>query len=241
MSAFTDRTLGRLVGVLFIVASVAAIIGGSLLLPLQSDDYLAEVAAAEGQVVTGALIELVLVLSVLGIAALLLPVLRRHNEGLAVGYLATRTLEAVLLAAAAVSALVVLSLGRGHGTGEAGVSALGDALLATRDWTYLLGSLVALGISTLILNALLRGARLVPGWLTVWGLVGGALVLLRGVIEAYGVDLSGAVQAVLAAPIGVQEMVLAGWLIIRGFDTSHLPDGPAAPSVHDRAMAGSSG
>jgi hypothetical protein len=55
----------------------------------------------------------------------------------------------------------------------------------------------------------------VPRWLAWWGLIGGCLLLLRGVVELYG-SLPPAAQAVCAAPIGVQEMVFAGWLIVRG-------------------------
>ncbi|NIT77684.1 MAG: DUF4386 family protein, partial [Thermoplasmata archaeon] len=89
---------------------------------------------------------------------------------------------------------------------------LGDSLLATRDWTYLIGSLVMLGVSALILNSLLYQSRLVPAWLSLWGLLGGGLIVLRGLAEMYGADLSGLMQGVFAGPIAIQEMVLAVWL-----------------------------
>ncbi|NIT77683.1 MAG: DUF4386 family protein, partial [Thermoplasmata archaeon] len=89
---FAPRTTGRIVGVLFILASATAIVGGSLLLPLSEPDYLAATAAAEGQVVSGVLLELVLVMSVIAIAAMLYPILKRQNDGLALGYLGARTL-----------------------------------------------------------------------------------------------------------------------------------------------------
>ncbi len=219
---FAPRTTGRIVGVLFILASATAIVGGSLLLPLSEPDYLAATAAAEGQVVSGVLLELVLVMSVIAIAAMLYPILKRQNDGLALGYLGARTLEGILLLAAAVSGLVVLSLGRDSATGTAGIQPLGDSLLATRDWTYLIGSLVMLGVSALILNSLLYQSRLVPAWLSLWGLLGGGLIVLRGLAEMYGADLSGLMQGVFAGPIAIQEMVLAVWLIVKGFDTGQL-------------------
>jgi hypothetical protein len=74
-------------------------------------------------------------------------------------------------------------------------------------------------VSALILYPLLLRSRVVPAWLSVWGLLGGLLLLGRTVVEMYGTDLSGAAQALLTAPIGVNEMVLAVWLIIRGFGT----------------------
>jgi hypothetical protein len=100
-------------------------------------------------------------------------------------------------------------------------------MLVVRDWTYLLGSLVFLGVGGLVLYTLLYRSRLVPVWLSAWGLIAAALILGRGLIESFGVELSGVVQGILAAPIAIQEMVLAVWLIVKGFDMSRLVDRPA--------------
>ncbi len=212
----TYKTTARIVGVLFIVASATAIIGGSLLLPITETDYLSATAAAQGQIVSGVLLEMILVMSVIGIAVMIYPVLKRQNEGLALGYIGSRTLEATLLLAAAMSALFVLSVST-DAAGAAGVAAVGDTLLAVREWTYLIGSVVMLGVSALILNGLLLRSRVVPWWLSAWGLIGGALILVRGLIEMYGTEFSGAMQGVFAGPIAIQEMVLAIWLIVKGF------------------------
>jgi len=233
---FSYRTIARVVGVLFIVASATAIAGGLLLLPLSEPDYLASAAAAESQVVSGVLLELVLVMSVIAIAVMFYPVLKRRNDGLALGYVGARTMEGILLLAAAVSGLVVLSVGSEYGAATAGVQPVGDSLLAIRDWTYLIGSLVMLGVSALILNGLLYRSRLVPAWLSIWGLFAGGLIALRGLVEMYGIDLSGVTQGLLAAPIAIQEMVLALWLIIKGFDTRHLPGLPRETDASDPAL-----
>lgn len=79
------------------MATVTSIIGGSLLLPLDDQNYLIDVAAHENQIILGVLLELILALSVVGIAALLLPVLKPHGEGIAVGYVAVRTVEATFI------------------------------------------------------------------------------------------------------------------------------------------------
>lgn len=233
---FSHRTIARVVGVLFIVASATAIAGGSLLLPLTEPDYLTTTTVGEGQIVSGVLLELVLVLSVIAIAVMIYPVVRRQNEGLALGYVGARTVEGMLLLAAAVTGLVVLSLGQEYGSaGTAQIQALGDSLLAVRDWTYLIGSLMMLGVSALILNSLLYRSRLVPAWLSLWGLIGGGLILARGLAEIYGLDFTGLMQGVLAAPIAIQEMVLAVWLIVRGFDMGRLsPPEPSTPATRDR-------
>lgn len=224
----SHTAIARAVGVLFIVATATAIAGGSLLLPLAESDYLAAAADAPNQIVSGVVLEFVLVLAVIAIAALIHPVLKRHDDGLAIGYVAARTLEGILLLAASVSALLVLSLADQHG-GTPGVEALGDSMLAAREWTLLLGSLVMLGVSALILNTVLLRSALVPAWLALWGLVGGGLILVRGMIELYGVEFSGLLQGVFAAPIALQEMVFAVWLIMRGFDPAGLQPRIGAP------------
>lgn len=225
----THRATARSVGVLFIVATAASIIGGSLVMALLDDpDYLTEVAAHEGQLILGVLLEFVLALSVIGIAALLLPVLRPHGEGSAAGYLAVRIVEATFILAASTSALLVLALGRDVGsTGADGASAVGSALLSAREWTYLVGTLLVFGVSAVILNTQLYRSRLVPAWLSLWGLVGGLLLLAYAVIEMVGVEAALPPQ-LLAAPIGLQEMVLAVLLIWKGFtprSVTEVPDG----------------
>lgn len=216
------RGSARTIGVLFIVASVTAVVGGSLVsLPLEEPDYLAAVAAKDAQVVTGVLLLMVQVVAVIGIAVMFFPVLKRRNEGMALGFVGARTIEAVLVVAGAVTALSVLTLSREYGqTGGTGVEVLGDTLVAAYDWIYLLGPMLFFSVSALVLYALLYQARLVPAWLSIWGLVGGVLLLVRTVLEMYGVEVTGMVQGLLTAPIGINEMVLAVWLIVKGFNTS---------------------
>ncbi|MGD2044107.1 MAG: DUF4386 domain-containing protein [Acidimicrobiia bacterium] len=224
----TYKRNARIAGGLFILATVLAIVGGSLLLPLDEPAYLTGAASAESQIVLGALLEIVMAVSVVGIAVMLFPVLRRQDEGLGLGYVGARVLEAVLLGAAAISSLVILTLGVEFG-GEA--QGLGDLMLTVRDWTYLLGSLVFLGLGGLVLYTLLYQSRVVPAWLSVWGLLAAVLIMARGLLEAFGVELSGVVQGVLAAPIAIQEMVLAVWLIVKGFDMSAFMDRTAEKKV----------
>lgn len=217
----TYRTNARIIGGLFILATVLAIVGGSLLLPLDEPGYLVEAANGESQIVLGALLEILMAVSVVGIAVMFYPVLKRQDEGLGLGYIGARILEAVLLVTAAIASLVILTLGLDFG---AEALALGDLMQVVRDWTYMLGSLAFLGVGGLVLYTLLYRSRLVPRWLSMWGLLAAVLILARGLFEAFGMDLSGVVQGVMAAPIAIQEMVLAIWLIVKGFDMSAFAD-----------------
>lgn len=214
---FTDRVTARIVGALFFVGTVTAIVGGGLVAPTTESDGVADLAGSKGQIVTGALLEMVLALSVVGIAVVIYPVLNRRNEGLALGYVGVRILEAVLLLTATTSGLLLLSVSQDHGEDGTSVQATSDLVLASREWTYLIGSVVLPGVGGLILYSLLLRSALVPRWLAVWGLAGAALVLFEGLLEMYQLDVPVAVQAVLVAPIALNEMVLAVVLIARGF------------------------
>lgn len=234
------RGTARAVGVLFIVATVVSLIGGALVVePLDAPDYLVQVSAHEGQIVVGVLLEFILALAVIGIGALLLPVLRPYGEGLAVGYVAVRTLEAAFILMASTTALLVVALGQDWGSAAAvGVEPVGSALLSAREWTYFLGTMPLLGVSAVILNTLLYRSRLVPGWLSLWGLVGGLLLLTYAGAELVGIEAPFPLQ-LLAAPIALQEMVLAVWLITKGFTPPAPPPAPAPVPVGDaRSQSG---
>ena len=226
------RTTARVVGVLFIVATVTAIVGGGLVMAaLDAPDYLVQAAAHQGQVVAGVALEFILALSVIGIAALLLPVLRPHGEAMAVGYLAVRTLEAAFILMATTTALLVLAMGQDGGSAIAsGVQPVGGVLLSAREWTYFVGTMPLFGVSAVILNTVLHRSRLVPAWLSLWGLVGGVLLLAYAGAELLGVESAVPLQ-LLAAPIALQEMVLAVWLIAKGFTRSAPPPTHAVGGV----------
>ena len=217
------KSTARAIGILFIIASAAAIIGGTMALPATEPDFLSEAAGSETRVVIGLILELVLALAVFGMAALFFPILKKQHEGMALGYVATRTLEGVLIAAGTVSAALMLALSKGFGPDGTveGVEPLAEVLFAAREWTYWLGPMAVFSVSALILNWLLYRSRVVPTWISIWGFIGGVLLLTSAVLEMFGQAL-GWWQAVFTIPIGVNEMVLAVWLIIKGFDMSHL-------------------
>ena len=98
---------------------------------------------------------------------------------------------------------------------------LGTLLLAERDWTFLLGPVIVFSLNSLILNYLLYQSRLVPRFISVWGLIGATMLLasgLLGMFDIYSIEST----VFLAAPIGVNEMVLAVWLIAKGFNSSAI-------------------
>jgi len=216
------------VGVLFVVASAATIAGGVLALPVDDAHALRDLSGQHGRVITGALLELVLVAAVVAIAAMLFGVLRRFHEGVALAYLAARTLEGVALLGGAMAAMVAVALSDRAGVGSS--ESVASLVVETRTWSVDVGSLILFGAGAVLLYSVLYRARLVPTWLSAWGLIGAVLILARGVLRVYEVDLSAPVEGLLTAPVGVNEMVLAAWLIVKGFATS------GRPSIDDGAV-----
>lgn len=214
------------VGILFILCSAAAILS---IVPLGSAvgapvDF-AMLAANDARVVLTALIEFVWAASGMGIAIGLYPVLRRFSPALAFGAVTGRVVENVFVLLGTLSLLVLLTVSQ-QAVGSGAASAFqvsGDTLVAVRDWVHGFVAMIPFGIGSLLYNYVLYRSRLVPWWLSGWGLVAVVLslcaALYAGFTQQFGFTT---VNSVLSAPIGLQEMVLAVWLIVKGFSTPAL-------------------
>ncbi|WP_329485996.1 DUF4386 domain-containing protein [Kitasatospora sp. NBC_01246] len=237
----TDRRKGIAAGVLFLVTEVAAVAGLTLYRPLlDGTDYVLG-AGADNRVLLGALCEVVLALAVAGTGVTLFPVLRRRHEGLALGYVCVRLLEAVVIVLGLVSVLAVVTLRReAPAASDAGASSFAvaaKALIAVHDWTFLLGPNLILGVNTLMLAVLLHRTGAVPRVITVLGLVGGPLICASAVAVLFGryAQLSGPGTAA-AVPVFAWELSLAGWLVLRGFRGASVGAGEfAAPALDAEA------
>jgi hypothetical protein len=216
----TYRKTAIAVGILYIIATAVSLLSSALANgALDAPDYLARAGADGDRLIAGALLLIAGGVACVLIAALLFPVLRRFGEGAALGLAGIRILEAVTLFVSALSMLLLVSAGRdfaaaGGSAAAAGLVSSGSLLHALNEWAFPLNPIV-FGLGGMLLYGLLYRSRLVPRWLSVWGLVGVVLVFAYGLLRMYG----GGSMA-LAVPIGVQEMVLAGWLIVKGLDFS---------------------
>jgi hypothetical protein len=226
----SDRRTAIVVGALFIVATVASILGSIALgSVLDGSGYLINFPASESQVTLAVLLFLVAASSAFATAFLLFPILRRHSEGLAAGYVGVRGFENVFYVAGAVGLLIMLTVSQNSVAGSPDLPLLGDALLALHDWSVLIGTLIFFGLGSLILNYVLYQSSLVPRWLSLWGIVGAVLVFSYGLLGIFGVDTGlGSPFMLLAMPIALQEMVFAVWLIAKGFNR---------PAVHSDQTA----
>ncbi|NND02108.1 MAG: DUF4386 domain-containing protein, partial [Acidimicrobiia bacterium] len=135
-----------------------------------------------------------------------------------------------------ISSLLLLTLSRDfleNGSGDsAAFGPSGALLLEARMWTDALGTAIVFGVSALILYGLMYQSELVPRWLSVWGFIGAVLVIAAGMRGLYGHSPSSTVSVILTAPIGIQEMVLAVWLIVKGF-TTPMSTTTISPSIPD--------
>ncbi len=222
----SNKKTARIVGQLFIAATVFSILGGLFIGPTLDDpDYLVKVSANENQVLIGVLFELVAAGAVAGTAIALFPIFKKHNEALALGYVAGRSIEGVFIIVSAIGALSLLTLSREYVAGAPDASnfkTLGTVLLAERDWNFLVGPNLVFSLNALIVSYLLYQSRLVPRWLSAWGLIGAPLILGAGLLIMFGLPRSSPLSLLLAAPIALFEMVLAVWLIVKGLNSSAI-------------------
>lgn len=237
----THRKTEIAVGGFFITATVASIAGSAALgSALDGTDYLVGLADHEARVIGAVLLFLTAATSAFATAFLLFPILRRHAEGLAAGYVGLRAFENLLYVVGTVALLMMLTVSQSGtlDTTPGGLAIVGTALLALHDWSVSIGTLMFFGVGGTILSYVLYRSVLVPRWLSGWGLVAALMAFAYGLVGLFGADTGlGSPWMLLAMPIAFQEMVFAGWLIIRGLDRGSVTPAPSeqhlsAPEVH---------
>jgi len=215
----SDRRTGIVVGALFIVATVGSILGSVALgSVLDGPSYLGNIAASETQVLVAVLLFLIAASAAFATAFLLFPILQRHSEGLAAGYVGIRGFENVFYVAGVIGLLIMLTVSQ-NGVAGSPDPVLGVALLALHDWSVSIGTLIFFGLGAVTLNYVLYQSSLVPRWMSVWGIIGAVSVFAYGLLGIFGVDTGlGSPFMLLAMPIALQEMVFAVWLMVKGFN-----------------------
>ena len=217
-----NKKTARIVGILFIIGTVAGVLSYIFAGPVLDDpDYLVEVSTKENQIIIGALLILIMGFALAMVPVLLFPIFKKHNEALALGAVVFRgTLEAVTYIASAIVWLLLLALSREYVITEAPdvsyFQTTGTLLLEAGDWISHIVSIV-FSLGALMIYYLFYQTKLIPRWLSVWGIIGGILYLAVPLLGMFGSALD-----ILMAPLAVQEMVLALWLIVKGFNSSAI-------------------
>lgn len=215
----TTRPNAVAAGVFFLVAFAAAIAGLALYQPALSDPGYVLGAGADGQVLLGGFLELLLAGSCIGTGVALYPVVKRYGPSVALGYVCGRLLEAAIICMGIVATLSLVSLRQDAPAGDdEALTTAARTLIALHDWTFLLGPGLVIGVNSMLLAWLMLRSRLVPAWIARLGLAGGALVLASSTAVLFGLYAQkSAVALVAAIPVAAWELCLAVRLIVTGF------------------------
>ncbi|TFD47015.1 DUF4386 domain-containing protein [Cryobacterium frigoriphilum] len=219
------RKTSLVAGVLYLITFVS-IPTLALFAPALAPGYLTG-PGPDTPVLIGGVLEVIVALAGIGTALALYPVVRRQNEGLALGFVAARTLEAALIFVGVVTLLAVVTL-RQAGVGADG-AITAQALVALREWTTLLGQGFIPAMNALLLGTLLYRSRLVPRILPLVGLVGAPLLVASdiGVLFGFWEPVS-TVTGLAVIPIALWELSLGVWLVAKGFRPSPITAGLTA-------------
>ncbi len=216
------RRTAVITGVVFIIATVAPLLTSALVPVLTGANYLTDLSANANRVAAGALLYIIGYFACAGISVVMYPVLKKWNEGLALGSVIFRTIETAFYMVGVVSLLSLLTLGQQFTTAGAAdrtsLQVIGGSLVSVRDHAGLL-AVFAFCLGAMMYYYLFFQSRLIPRWLSGFGIVAIILMLTACVLSLFsGNRITSYIP--LAAPTFLQEMVLAFWLIIKGFNPS---------------------
>ena len=221
------RKYSRAAGIFYLItfaASMPAVF--YFLAPILTDPNYIVGPGADARVAMGCLLDVITALAGIGSAVAVFPVVRRQNEGLALGFVTSRMFEAAVIMIGVVSLLAVVTL-RQEFAGAAGVdqSALlssGHALVAVRDWTFQFGPNLAASINAILFGTLLYRSRLVPRAIPTLGLIGAPLLLAVTLATGLGFIPASSALFGLAVPVALWEVSVGTWMLVKGFTRSPL-------------------
>ena len=218
----TNRRTAVWVGIFFIIGTVSGVLSEVNLGPFLGDqDYLANIAANENKIILGALFILTMGFTLTMVPVLLYPIFKKYNHALALAAVVFRgALEAVVYMALAALWLMLLTLSQEFslaGSSETGMfQHLGVLFTKTETWLAHIVSIV-FSLGALMIYWIFYRTKLIPRWLSGWGLIGGLLYFVAPIVGLFGTDLG-----FLMLPLAVQEMAMALWLITKGFEPTAI-------------------
>ncbi len=225
----SHRKTAVLVGILFIIGTVSGILSGVVTVPLRTGaGYPLNVDAGETQWIAGTLLVLLMGLALAMVPVLLYPIFRKHSEILAFGSVLFRgVFEAICEMLLVISMFLLLTVSELYGKSGAGdasnLQTLGSVLIGAGEWIQMIGGIV-FSVGTLMIFMMFFETRLIPRWLSGWGVLGAVLYFTANIVSIFGplhiapLIESGVGQ--LMIPTAMQEMVFAVWMIVKGFNPS---------------------
>ena len=233
------RKIAVITGVVFIIATAAGFAATALTPDLTGTDYLTRFSAHPNQVAAGALLYLIADFACVGIAIAMYPVMKGSNSGLALGSVVFRALEAVFYIVGVVSLLSLLTLGQQFTTAGAAdrtsLQAIGDLLVNVHSHAALV-AVFAFCLGVFMYYYLFFQSRLIPRWLSGFGIVAIILMMAACMMALFsGNHITSYIP--LEFPIFLQEMVLAVWLIVKGFNPSAFASGATKTATNELLSA----
>lgn len=189
-----------------------------------------------GGVPTGALFEVLTALGGVATAVALYSVAKRYSHRAALGFVTTRVLEAAMIFVGVISIMSVYVLREdvagATGADASALSAIGQALVAMHDWTFLLGPGLMAALNALLIGSVMYRSQLVPRWVPRLGLIGAPLLLASNTAVLFGVwdQVSGPAMA-LTMPIAVWEMSFGVYMAVKGFRSTAVRSSAAQTSA----------
>src|ERR1035437_6738851 len=219
-----------LTGVFLLLGTVVGVIGlGVVLEQLNSaTDSLTVYGESETRVAVASLVELFTGVVLVGMAIAVYPVLKKFSPSAAIAYIGARLLEGVIYIILVLSMLALAGLGRDYiaagSPSDSYFQVAGGLLLVVPDWAgHGILDVAIFPLGAVILYAVFYRVEFVPRWLSVWGQAGAVLYWVAGFLVMFHfIAPLESVHVMLQAPLGLQEVVLAIWLMAKGFNASAL-------------------
>ena len=222
------RKTATIVGVLFIIGTVSGALSAAIGKPiLTAQDYLTRISANEGQIIIVTLLQFIMGVACAGIGLALYPILKKYSEGLAIGSVGFRIIEGVLDIVGAISLVALLALSQEFAKAGSPDSSYfqtaGVLINAGTGWLNNVAVLLSWCIGALMYYSVFYQYKLVPRWLSGWGLVGITLTIITSLLVMFRlIPPFGTIQVVANLPIALQEMVFAVWLIAKGVNPTAI-------------------
>jgi hypothetical protein len=229
----TNRLDAVVVGILFIIGTVTGVIAASIESPiLGAADYLVKISANQGIITTVAFIKFIMAISCAGIGIALYPIIKKYREGQAVAVVGFRVIEGMIQVMSGVFTISLLSLGqefvKAGAADPASFQTIGTIIKAGSNWMNNGPMLICWCIAAFLYYSVFYQYKIVPRWLSGWGLVGITLTILSSIwITLTNMPGFDTLQTAANLPIFLQEMVFAVWLIVKGYSSSTAAHQPA--------------
>lgn len=217
-----------LIGIFYILAAVSSVIAVILYEPIMTESFYEVVQnGQETTVLWGAVMDLILLVSAVGTTSFLAPYLKRVDPQLALAYFGGRFMEAVFIGLGLASILVLISLSQAFAAGQVSdtgaLIAQGYAFQGMHRWIMVLGPNFMLGINTFLYSLLFSRSKLIPKNLAYFGMLTAVLVFISGFLDMFGIiEPWSTLKGLIALPVGVYEISLAVYLIVKGFKAEGL-------------------